>query len=788
MNQENNQFNVNNFNNQSNNGMPNNQPLNNQSVNQGMGINNQSMNPQPQPTQSFQQPIMQEPIQQPMNSFNDLNNNSFNSKPPKKNYKRHIILLTILALILICSGLLISYICNNKNNKTVIDESTTVTELLWQDFQKGKITTDEYVKNILYAEYDNDLLDKKYQLVKTNDLIHTDDIVNKYYDELSEETLKYYLSKINLDNITFETNKENEENEEDDSLALLDLFVDEVYAKSEDTTNLNKAILSSNGNFVVWYTTSGNSATDYESVKKVADGLEQTVSLYKEKFGHDYYYKSNTFSKGSRYKDQIKILENSNIDSKYLESAMQVYLVNYNDGSLAKYMGNSGALIKLWNSLKGGDTFGVVANPYILIKPSSFNDYERLEQLYNHELFHHYQYEILCGHSGCSTGGDPYILEASANWASSLVSTKTTNSGYLNEWASSARMLSDTLLSDESIEYYSEGTLAYALFVYLYNYSNIVDNGVNKIVNSIYSNNLLEYLIDNATLEELADIQETIAFKNLSQDYENKNLNADLGFNPTLPIRATISHENEKYKSNNTYYNFLMSPISHNYYLISDNSDYAYQIHIERDHSTTSEFINATIIKFYEGKFSIVDSSKNSNESYTFNTNNYGNYDDLYIVISNTYTNRKNGHTLNIKEIKKEETNQEEKNYVSLIDCDAYFDEYKEQQINTYYFNEDDIVNKWVVTTFWTNEDDAQSNYENNNQNSNYTNVKISGKVVTFEYTEEALNKYFPSMTKDNVIYNSVSSCSLTCSNSNCTWEELEEQEIMVDYNPSNFK
>lgn len=86
MNQEQNNLNPNNFNTQGSNGIPNNQPLNNQNFNQGMGFNQQPINPQPQPTPSYQQPIMQEPTPQPTNTFEsgNANNQSFNSKPPKK--------------------------------------------------------------------------------------------------------------------------------------------------------------------------------------------------------------------------------------------------------------------------------------------------------------------------------------------------------------------------------------------------------------------------------------------------------------------------------------------------------------------------------------------------------------------------------------------------------------------------------------------------------------------------------------------------------------------------------
>lgn len=87
MNQEQNNLNQNNFNTQGNNGIPNNQPLNNQSFNQGMGFNQQPINPQPQPTPTYQQPIIQEPTPQPMNNTfesGNANNQSLNSKPPKK--------------------------------------------------------------------------------------------------------------------------------------------------------------------------------------------------------------------------------------------------------------------------------------------------------------------------------------------------------------------------------------------------------------------------------------------------------------------------------------------------------------------------------------------------------------------------------------------------------------------------------------------------------------------------------------------------------------------------------
>lgn len=110
MNQEQNNLNLNNFNTQDNNGIPNNQPLNNQIFNQGIDVN--------------QQPIMQEPTPQPMNTFEsgNTNNLNLNSKPPKKiNFVFIIgIVVALVVVLLIIFGKNII----NKNDNRVNDSST----------------------------------------------------------------------------------------------------------------------------------------------------------------------------------------------------------------------------------------------------------------------------------------------------------------------------------------------------------------------------------------------------------------------------------------------------------------------------------------------------------------------------------------------------------------------------------------------------------------------------------------------------------------------------------------
>lgn len=656
----------------------------------------------------------------------------------KKKSKAPIVILCTILIVISLLGALFFINTKDKNEKVQdddnpkneeLEENIPTSEQIRKDFESGKLTTDEYVQQILYLEYEHELLNDKYQPNNKNVLIHVEDIINQYHDELSYETLSYYFSKVNLENVTFELDIENEPNS---NISLSSLFVEDVYAKSETTTNLNKAILSSNGNFVVWYTTTGESAVDYNTAKKVADGLEKTVSIYKDKFGYDFYYKSNIFSKGSRYKNQLKILENSNIDTKYLETAMQVYLLKYdNEDSKGKYLGRTGILVKTFNSVRGGDNFGVVANPYIVLNVAAFNDYETLAQLYNHELFHHYQYEILCGTNECFVRNDSYIKEATANWASALSTNKTTNNGYLNEWAASYRALSNNLLSEKAIQKYGKETLGYALFVYLYNYSTFVENGTNKIIKSMYEEDSLTYLMNNASIMELTNVHQNIALKNITLDYDNKNLNADVTFNNKFPIQGGITHRNDNYKPEQTYRVDEMAPISSYYYEINMSSNYPHLLQIKQDSSQINDYLLVTLIAYNKGNYYIVDSSKNDGGKYTFNTNDYGKYEKIYIAVSNLHTNKTNHYTLTRKEIEKESYK-----YVSLIDCDAW-NEDLEQTIQTYYYDKDGKIIERIQTNNWLTEDAAIDNYENTAPN--YVNRKLEGKTSTFEYKDYLL-------------------------------------------------
>jgi hypothetical protein len=707
----------------------------------------------------------------------EINYNQYNKTTKNK---KSIIAILIILIILLVSAIVIVYFVKNKNNNLTQNENVDISNQLYSDYMNNNITTDEYVRYLLYTQYDTSMLDKKYQkLLKSDSSINIEDLINKYYQELSTETLNYYAKKINLNNITFELDKENEEQTEDNKIALSDMFIQTVYAKSDKVTNLNKAVLSKNGNFVVWYTTTGNSATNYESALKIANGLENTISKYDSLFNSKYYYNSNVISKGTTYKNQQRILQNSNIDPSYLESAMQIYLVNYNDSSSAQYISGYGKGKEILNSVFGGDNYGTIAYPYIIIKPSSFNDFERLEQLYNHEIFHHYQRDILCGKNECSLSSDPYYSDSTANWASALSTNKTTSSGFLNEWAQVYRYNSNSLLG-RYINQYGESKAAYAMFIYLYNYSNIVDNGTQKIIEAMYKSNFLEYLEDNSTLEERKSIQKEIALKNLTLNYSNNNLNIPTESRSMSNINDTIN-----IKKNDVYMKDVgIGKMGLTYFAINLTSDEAIKIIIDKDNN----YVDAILVAQNESDdYVIIDSSDNKGNQIIFDTNNYKDYQKIYLITYNNNLTLQNYYSLTIKQIKKNDSqeNSSNKNYISLIDCDAYYSEEIDKRVDTYFFDENNNVKRWVISVYLNESVDPIDQYDFYVNHKNYTNVKIKGNLVIAEYTSNALSEYFNNLTRDSAIYSHETSCSLSCNDEECSWEN--NPNLVLNYNPDTI-
>lgn len=234
MNQYNNQFNQNNFNMQGNNGMSDNQPLHNNqnfnnTFNQGMqqsaNVNQQTFNQQAQPTSNYQQPInqpnMQQPTSQSMNTFDSGNANSqnFNSKLPKKINLRLII--GVVAVATIAIGTAIYFMLSPNSNK---NGSNNEEQLNKAPSDYISIKTVEDYEKLLNGTYD---LSKNYILMNDIDLgdycknnicqpigINTKEgftgifngnnhIISNYYYNINDEKISNYYSDETLYGVGF---------------------------------------------------------------------------------------------------------------------------------------------------------------------------------------------------------------------------------------------------------------------------------------------------------------------------------------------------------------------------------------------------------------------------------------------------------------------------------------------------------------------------------------------------------------------------------------------------------
>ena len=131
----------------------------------------------------------------------------------------------------------------------------------------------EHVETVMndidvYKEY---LSNRYYSLKRSEIPLDTDFIASAYVNKITDIILNYYLNRVLLTGITFDVSQENPEEKKGDVVA----FADTVYASDfTKKINLNRLVVSGNGNFVIWYTTTGSSAITEGQAREIADELE----------------------------------------------------------------------------------------------------------------------------------------------------------------------------------------------------------------------------------------------------------------------------------------------------------------------------------------------------------------------------------------------------------------------------------------------------------------------------------------------------------------------------------
>lgn len=589
-----------------------------------------------------------------------------NSKPTnKKSSKKLFVILGIIFIAIV--AIIVITIIVNKNNKfkdpfedidnlTSLDVSNSTKEHkeinsfvknIEEDYANGNISKDDYIMQLAYSIYDNSKLNYKYKNTSL-DYNNPIDLFKKAFsikDELSNETLVYLFEKYTLSDVVWDI-------EEDTKISgtsnknLYDYEVMPMVNKNANLSKLSDVILSNNKNFLVYYTTEGLNAITKSQGEKIASFLESTVGNYKSKFDLNYNFKSqydfwsgsalSTCPTGSAKGNACKLLKKNNIDIKYLDTAMPVFIIDTdanNTGVFGYYVPPIGGLAEV--VLKVSDIFSDMGTqldnimttysfPFFVVS-SSLDDFDNTKIVLAHELFHHYQ-KYICGngeYGECTSTN--FTIETTADYAASSVAGVNKTGTAINGHAGMFIADIDSSLDKVGYKDFGDSGLGYGAFVFAHNYASVVSNGYNNLFDSMKTTDTLKYLYDKSG-GKYKDILITTAKKSLTLNYSNKLL---------------IGNENGKIlypknykdigKTNNTQ-TININYSSMNYYYINP-QDYGEKSQLSFEGNSN----NLTLLLFLKENNSYKCLYEYSlNKEFVINLNDFNNYQEIAIGIVNS--------------------------------------------------------------------------------------------------------------------------------------------------------
>lgn len=621
-----------------------------------------------------------------------------------------IMIISVIILSVVISTILI--IKNDKkedaskNNQTddsdIISVLKTPLDKLKSDYESGKIDVNKYFTELVYMKYDSSKLDKKYyssSFLITGSELNLADILVENSDKISSDIADYYLMKTTLSDVSLGFSKEQVEQQINDSNDYEVTFLNDQ--SSESNHILDKVKLSSNGNFLIWYTTTGNDAITDAEAQQVADGLENAVSVYEKEFSIDYSYvpyvdKNSLFA--SDYKNASNALEEADINFDKLHTAMSVYIFDTgSDNVVAAYL-SPADIKKILNSLLGISLYddGIINYPYISINKRGFSrssdnkdagKNERLEQIYAHELFHHFQHSHcrkMTEENACKTSGT--FVEAAANYASSIASNSVGTNNFLNEWAGEYRKSTSGYLPEMN---------GYAVFPYLYSYSKIVDNAHHVIREAHTVPDAFRYIEDKTSKENLIKVINHLAYYMLSQEYDNNCLKSNEG------IKSINLSSGDRYSQ------FIQAG-SIDYYALEKNSTIAFT----SSNSNITFNVYGYIEKPTENQYTLI----TSDDRYSYLAeSDYENFDKVYIAVTNASLTKPGEYKLEVNGKTKEETE-------------------KTDEVET--------ENKVLVTTFKNYNVDITTNFVVSGISSTTSSKGIIDQVNQKEYLETTTSSF----------------------------------------------
>lgn len=636
-------------------------------------------------------------------------------------------------------------------------ESGTVDQLLYQDFKNGIISADEYVRNLCYALYESEKLDGRYSLeAGLGREIKPLWIAEEYFDELEDSTKDYLLEHISL---------EQELIEEEQRVSALNfsllpqVFLSASLLAAEEPEAEAKPglefVVSRNDNFVVWYFTVGPNEMSREAAETIAEGLEDVIEKYDMLFGVEYRFEPISRASGKIGELLRGKLAEKDKDPNLVDNTMQIFMLTFEE-AYARYDDIGNKMLTYYIKLQTKmDTLSMQPFPNIMINPSETADMENLEQLYNHEMFHHYQAQILDDHGNRKVTDIGHALESVPIWASGLVTEKTTNKGNNNDFCAMARSNPNLLLDEETLEKHGAQHMSYALLLYLYNYSSFYgDDGLQMVVDAMYEESFLSALARKSTPTDLWQIEAAYALKNLTVDYDNMNFvynpeEAELNYKEIMGL-------NEEVKLNRIgaeYYRFRSAEGEQFF------RDFSFE--------TDSDYVLALLAGEKDGEYVLLDQTFYGDRDYVLSTETEdgSSYDSYWLVVANADLEK--NHTCKIKMTSREAIDTKDssgetepsaggetgegssgemedpasgagrsgKFTVEVLDYDS--DRKLEHHYETFYYDSTGWVYRMIITNVYPAEDmedlDLNAEAENLKNSGNYEEAAADGNTLTAE-------------------------------------------------------
>lgn len=553
-----------------------------------------------------------------------------------KKIKRHgfvkfILLLVIIFLIF----LLINKYTNilKKGDSVIINNEeikyTNSYEHIKYDYEQKIISANEYLKQMYALEFDSKSLSKKYKndnnnYFLTSDQLNIIDFIEKNYKKLDKNLVEKYARKKLLQDVQLKSNSISKS-----SSSIIKLSKEDPENVSSHV--LNKARLSSNGRFLLWYTDTGNDAITENEVNVILNELDNSVNdleqLSKIKYSYEPYIDNKNLV--GDYLSATIVLQECNIPVDSIKTAMSIYVYDTgSDVTLAQYTDTN--LLNKYLNYTGLSSIrydGVINYPYVFMNKKGLNEIDSLKQVSRHELFHHFQTSYCKANDliSCDDTKDGF-MESYANYASAITGNYQSTKTYLNNWFGAYYRDVSLNIEDEK-----GGSYGYAIFPYLYSYSLMVDNSSNIFNKALLENEPLKYINKNTSREKLKSTINDLAVKLLSKNYKNN------AFVPPSDDKLDIKGDISK----NDTYKYEINKGAIDYFEINKFSD----VEITSDDYS---YITFMLIGVKNNEYSII-----SKVSTKLKQNIYDlGYDKVYLAVTNGNLDKKYNYQIKVTESK----------------------------------------------------------------------------------------------------------------------------------------